>query len=255
MIVSMSGENTSTAMAGRKGNRPGLRLLAKGQVFEASRRMEISSDSCLYTNGQGLIKLADGSGWAIVPYQDDLMAQLKSYHGNDTSWLECAKDTIAAYEEIGNALIQQTLSIQIDRNLSDQSREGIIWLRVAHPPNGVKVFLSKSNSSNRRKNDTESRGKTIEEGGSHVKSPSSSHSEVASSVASSSFFDSVWSRVSPIKEKEKNLRQQQQQPERQRTIPLIPCGMVVPVEPWDVGTSSQVRALSSCGNLMCSCVF
>lgn len=241
MIAAVSGgENSSKSIVGRTGIRAGSRLLARGQIFEASCRMEISSDSNLYTNGQGLIKLADGSGWAILPYRDDLMTQLQSYHGNDVSWLESSKD-IAAYEEIGNATLP-----------TNRSRDGIIWLRITHPPNGVKVLLAKS-KSNLKTNNTESRTKTNEKCISHNESPSSSHSEVTSSVASS-FFDSVWSRVSPLKEKNThhdalsrnpNFRQQQQA-ERQ-TIPTIPCGMVVPVESWDVSTSSNVSSLISFG--------
>lgn len=238
MIAAVSGgENSSKSIVGRTGNRAGSRLLARGQIFEASCRMEISSDSSLYTNGQGLIKLADGSGWAIVPYRDDLMTQLKNYHGTDTTWLNSSKD-IAAYEEIGNATIPE-------QNPSERSRDGIIWLRVAHPP-GVKVLLAKSKSNLNTNN--ESHTKTLEKGISHNESPSSSHSEVASSVASS-FFDSVWSRVSPLKEKNlqndapsqnPNFRQKQQ---AERTIPTIPCGMVVPVESWDVSMSSNVSFL------------
>ena len=248
MIAAVSGgENTSKSIVGRTGNRSGSRLLARGQIVEASCRMQISSDSSLYTNGQGLIKLADGSGWAIVPYRDDLMTQLKNYHGNDASWLESSND-IVAYEEIGNA------TIPTERNPSDRSRDGIIWLRVAHPP-GVKVLLAKSKSNLNTNNNNESRTKTNEKGGSHDESPSSSHSEVASSVASS-FFDSVWSRVSPLKEKNPqndapsqnpNFRQQQQA--KRQTIPTIPRGMVVPVEPWDVSTSSNVSAHSRLMNI------
>lgn len=244
MIAAVSGGENSSKSIGT-GNRAGSRLLARGQIFEASCRMEISSDSSLYTNGQGLIELADGSGWAIVPYRDDLMAQLQSYHGNDASWLESSKD-IAAYEEIGNA------TIPTDRSHAtiptDRSRDGIIWLRTANSPNGVKILLAKS-KSNLNTNNNESRTKTNEKGISHNESPFSSHSEVASSVASS-FFDSVWSRVSPLKEKNphhdapsQNLTFRQQQQAEHQTIPTIPCGMVVPVESWDVSTRSNVSSL------------
>jgi hypothetical protein len=274
MIGSMSGENSPTAMAGRKGSQPGVRLLARGQIFEASRRVEVSSDSSLYTNGQGLIKLADGSGWAIVPYQQDLMAQLKSLHANDAALFENAKD-IAAYEEIGNAVIptartvgQPSLPKQRDRNSSDWSMEDIIWLRVANPPNGIKVLLPLTqhrSNSNQQINEKESRVKALKDSGGRDEPPSTSHdSDVASSAVGSSFFESVWSRVSPVKEKEKTLHfqhgsssqnlRQQQQPQRQQTVPVIPCGMVVPVEPWDVSTSPKVRVFFPCDFSVLLCI-
>ena len=266
MIGSMSGENSPTAMAGRKGSQPGVRLLARGQIFEASRRIEVSSDSSLYTNGQGLLKLADGSGWAIVPYQHDLMAQLKTLHAHDAAWFENAED-VAAYEEIGNAIIpavrtvgQPSLPKQTERNSSDWSMEDIIWLRIANPPNGIKVLLPPTQHksiSNQQINENEPRAKTLKNRGGRDESPVTSHdSDVASSAFGSSFFDSVWTRVSPVKEKEKTLHfqhgastqklRQQQQPQRQQTVPVIPCGMVVPVEPWDVSTSPKVRVFSPC---------
>lgn len=276
MIGSMSGENSPTAMAGRKGSQPGVRFLARGQIFEASRRIEVSSDSSLYTNGQGLLKLADGSGWAIVPYQQDLMVQLKSLYAHDAAWFENAKD-VAAYEEIGNAIIptartvgRPSLPKQTERNSSDWSMEDIIWLRVANPPNGIKVLLPPTQHksiSNQPIHENEHRAKTPKDRGGRDESPFTSHdSDVASSAVGSSFFDSVWTRVSPMKEKEKTLhfqhgastqnlsRQQQPQRQGQQTVPIIPCGMVVPVEPWDASTSPKVRLFSPCDFSVLLCI-
>jgi hypothetical protein len=98
-------------------------------------------------------------------------------------------------------------------------------------------------------------------------SPFTSHdSDVASSAVGSSFFDSVWTRVSPMKEKEKTLhfqhgastqnlsRQQQPQRQGQQTVPIIPCGMVVPVEPWDASTSPKVRLFFPCDFSVLLCI-
>jgi hypothetical protein len=73
----MVAENSPTLTAGRKRSAPTVRYLARGQFFEASQRMESTGSSSLYSNGQGLLKLADGSGWAIIPYEDELVAQFK----------------------------------------------------------------------------------------------------------------------------------------------------------------------------------
>ena len=258
---SNSAENSPTqSIAGRKRNSPRVRFLARGQIFEASSRVEHSGDSSLYTNGQGLIKLADKSGWAIVPHQQDLLMQMKDYQKNNADAqisFENIND-IVAYEEIGNASIplvhqpsmhsQQRLTPpkqqQIQENALDRSLKDIVWLRIASPPNGIKVLLPPSQEKQKQQQSTkESRGGTTN----HVKvNLSASHdSEVASSV-SNSFFDSVWSRVTPTKDKEKDyhtgglsrktLRHQQQQP----MIPVIPCGMVIPVESWDTSATSKV---------------
>jgi hypothetical protein len=269
MIGSSSREDspTATATVRRKGSRPGIRFLARGQIFEASSRMEMSSDSSLYINGQGLIKLADGSGWAIVPYQQDLAAQLKSYHGSDAAWSYNSKDT--AYEEIGNAVIpaarvvgQSSLSMHTERMTFNRSPEDLTWLRVVSPPNGVKVLLPPAQHkliSNQQNNEKE-RAKTRDE------SPPTSHdSEVASSVVSSSFLESVWNKVSPMKGNESNSHfqlsapsqnlWQQEQTKIQHTAPIIPCGMVVPVESWEVSTNSKVRLLYLCDIYEgCSCI-
>jgi hypothetical protein len=253
MIGSSTREDSPTATVRRKGNRTGVRFLARGQFFEASSRIEMSSDSSLYINCQGLIKLADGSGWAIVPYQQDLVTQLKSYHGSVTAWSDNSKDIIA-YEEIGNAVIpaarvvgHSPLSMHTERTMSNKTHQDLIWLRVASPPNGIKVLLPSTQHkliSNQHINEKEC-AKTRDE------SPPTSHdSEVASSVVSSSFIESVWNKVSPMKGNESNSHfhsahsqnlWQQQQTQNQHAVPIIPCGMVVPVESWEVSTNSKVR--------------
>lgn len=243
MINSSSPANNPPTMATvRKGNTTRVRIFARGQMFEACQRMEVSSESTLYTNGHGLIKLADGSGWAIVPYQNDLLAQFNS-ESNGGNAIEFAENAskIAAYEEIGNAFLptvqssQRTQPNQVDDNASDRLLKDIVWLRVVAPPNGTRVLLpptqNQSSSGDGQGKNKESNATPPKEVGHNKMKPSSSYdSETASSVVSTtSFLDSVWNKITPLKENEKDHAPCRKIP----VIPVIPCGMVVPVEPWE----------------------
>jgi len=259
MIGSAENSPTQTSIAsGRKRLTPRVRFLPRGQIFEALSRMDNTSDSSLYTNGQGLIKLADGSGWAIVPHQQDLIK------GSNANTSISSFESINAYEEIGNAVIplvqssqqhsqqyrmtppKQQQQIQ-DSTLLDRSLKDIVWLRIAAPSNGIKVLLpppqeqkSSTTSPHVQKRETPPKH--------GVNTSTSQESEVASSVVSNSFFDSVWSRVTPSKDRPQHdngqtkLRLPQNKQQQQQVIPVIPCGMVVPVEPWD--TSASVKSFS-----------
>jgi hypothetical protein len=70
------------------------RILPRGAVFEASKRMEKSD--ALFHQGAGLIKLADNSGWVIVPHREELEYQFRSSNEGGS---------VRAYEEIGNAIV------------------------------------------------------------------------------------------------------------------------------------------------------
>eukprot|EP00804_Cyclotella_cryptica_P017358 CCRYP_020899-RA/>CCRYP_020899-RA protein AED:0.46 eAED:0.46 QI:0/-1/0/1/-1/1/1/0/99 len=97
--------------------------------------METTDAASLYTNGQGLIKLADGSGWVIIPHHNDLVAQYQNFRGGSVDAHE-----ILAYEEIGDATIHNhvptfnRLTPPDRTNLSStnvkQSDQSVIWLRV-----------------------------------------------------------------------------------------------------------------------------
>jgi hypothetical protein len=206
--------------------------------------MEVSSESTLYTNGHGLIKLADGSGWAIVPYQDDLIAQFKSENGGHSIEFAENGNKIAAYEEIGNAFLPAVQSsqlaqpTQIEVIASDRRLKDTVWLRVVAPPNGARVLLppsrNPSSNGNVQVKKKELNAAPPKDGGhDKMKHSSSYDSETASSV---SFLDSVWNKITPVKESEMDHGLRRQTP----VIPVIPCGMVIPVEPWERSTNSIV---------------
>jgi hypothetical protein len=263
MIGSTSSESSPSSLAGNKKNQR-IRFLARGQFFEASQRMETTDAASLYTNGQGLIKLADGSGWVIVPHYQDLVAQYQNFRGGSVDAHE-----IVAYEEIGDATIQKHVpalnrltppdrTTLTSTNLK-QNDQYVIWLRVV-APNGIKVLLPPSEHAHRinnKKSDvTPPKYVPPGEKAIGIKPSSSSHdSEVASAVGSS-FFESVWSKVTPTKQKvttsssdttvpaaNNRVRQNQQtsivqaRSPPQPTVPVIQCGIVVPVEYSDSSAS------------------
>lgn len=259
MIGSAENSPTQTSIAsGRKRLTPRVRFLPRGQIFEALSRMDNTGDSSLYTNGQGLIKLADGSGWAIVPHQQDLIKGSNNANTSISSF-----ESINAYEEIGDAVIPLVQSSQQhsqqyrmtppkqyqqiqDSTLLDRSLKDIVWLRIAAPLNGIKVLLpppQEQKSINTNSPQVQKRETPPKHG---VNTSTSQESEVASSIVSNSFFDSVWSRVTPSKDRgpqhdngQTKLRLPQNKQQQQPVIPVIPCGMVVPVEPWDTSTSAK----------------
>ena len=240
-----------------------VRYLTRGQFFEASQRMESTGTSSLYTKGQGLVKLADGSGWAIIPYEDELVAQFKSFHGSepDINDLNAAR----GFEEVGNAIIP-TSSKQLHRltpskKETPKSLKDVIWFRVV-APNGVKVLLPPKDKKPANNNNNHTTPSKIADRDIKIeRSTSSLESSEVASVASSSFLDSVWSRVKVTPSKQKDgggggqnvsptptahTESRNNTPTKQSKITVISCGTVVPVESWDTSESpkSFVRLIS-----------
>jgi hypothetical protein len=110
----------------------GKRYLPRGLVFEASKRMEKASN---FVEAMGLIKLADNTGWAIVPTREDLLSQYSS-----TSADNCEKNvsSVDAFEEIGNAFLRTSRE---NETSTSSTRVSGCWLRIIHR-DGVTVFCS-----------------------------------------------------------------------------------------------------------------
>lgn len=98
------------------------RTLPRGAVFEASKRME-SSDA-LFHQGAGLIKLADNSGWVIVPHGEDLEQQYRNFHGGASTVKE-GEALRGGYEEMGNAVILQGAANEsLDQSFIHATKKG-----------------------------------------------------------------------------------------------------------------------------------
>ena len=152
------------------------RILPKGAIFEASRRMEKSTS---FSQGIGLIKLSDNSGWAIIPSPEELYVQYHNYHAGAANIKEA--EATQAFEEIGNSMIRT----------ADES--DCIWVRVVArqgvtvecPPPVVSALNASTISP------TSSAGGSSSTGASNYGMLTSHDSDVASSVGSA-FLDAMF---------------------------------------------------------------
>eukprot|EP00985_Skeletonema_marinoi_P024197 scaffold16689_cov66-Skeletonema_marinoi.AAC.1 len=189
--------------------------------------MESTGSSSLYSKGQGLLKLADGSGWAIIPYEDELVAQFKSFHGSepDINDLNAAR----GFEEVGNAIIPASLRqlhrLTPSKKETPKALKDVTWFRVI-APNGVKVLLPPKDKKPMSKDGAHTTPQKITEQALRIeRSTSSLESEVASVASNTSFLGSVWSRVStPSKQSPPTKAEPKVTLTKQSKITVIPCG-------------------------------
>lgn len=237
------------------------RLLPRGVVFEASKRMEASG---AFHRGAGLVKLSDNSGWAIIPHQEDLHSQYRNFQGGAASVKE--GEATRAFEEVGNAVVD------IPQDAASGLSNPSIWVRVVAkngvtvscPPPAVPVAKDEDTSP------TSSAGSSsiVSGGGSNYGLLSGPESDVASSVGSA-FLDAMFR--TPIKPNHKTVenrtlheavgRRRDHRPigsEFQDVPNILPCGSCVEVDRWedtdgDDGPGSVYR--SQVSTVMSSCCF
>jgi hypothetical protein len=223
----MSGRTTTTSPSSRTGN-PAIfdsgsrtRILPRGVLFEAASRVE---QTVAFSDGEGLIKLSDNSGWAIIPHEGGVNDQYRSYEGQTI-------ENRRAFEEVGNAVMHESVS------LGDENRS-TIWLRV-EVRTGLPIACPPpvDNSNDGDTSPTSSRDSSSI-GGSHAGSNVivGQDSDVASSVGST-FIDSVFRTPGKNREAE----------ERQGEVPKplthadivsslmsdsVACGTCVEVHKW-----------------------
>jgi len=231
IFQTMTGHHTTT-MTSRTSN-PAIfdsitkaRKLPRGTVFEASKRMEASN---AFSQGAGLIKLSDSSGWAIIPRQAELMEQYRGYSGALIYSRE--GEAARAFDEVGNSLgieCQDTIFLRVI------SRGGV---SVALPP------ISNSDSDVDTSPTSSATGSSVlSTSGLQLLSAGVSHdSDIASSVGSS-FLDSMF-RTPKRKDKvPESTNENKMDPrhlhnhtlvgERHNVSTIIPCGTCVEVDRW-----------------------
>jgi hypothetical protein len=199
------------------------RKLPRGSVFEASKRMEASN---AFSQGAGLIKLSDNSGWAIVPRQSELDDQYRTFSGSLAQTRE--GEATRAFEEVGNALVDESHSTLFLRVLT---KGGI---SVSLPP----VPTSESDVETSPTSSTTGSSAPSGVNGGLPGQILSQDSDVASSVGSS-FLDAMF-RTPPKKGRDSeshDSRLAHALPHRPPTVErpmstVIPCGMCVEVERW-----------------------
>ena len=218
-----SAKTTEPNMFGTNSN---TRVLPCGSLFEASKPMESTG---LYSQGAGLIKLSDGSGWAVVPRQDELARQFRSFRGRSAD----AKDgNMCAYEEVGHATIENLPLLSLDSTAA-RSLSRTKWLRVACR-SGVPVTCPPSATLD---DETSSRGSSAISA-SNLGLSLGQESDVTSSVAST-FVEAVMFRTPKKKGGGAETIATNESPsvksppsEKLATAPTIPCGMCVEVEKY-----------------------
>lgn len=218
------------------------RILPRGALFEASKRMDTSGG---YSQGAGLIKLADNSGWAIVPHQGDLDKQYKNFHGGVRSTR--AGEATKACEEVGNAILSESDEQQPQ---NDEGTTSTVWLRVA-TKNGVLVSCTPPIASTTNDVDTSPISST---GGHSSTILTRENSDVASSVGSA-FLDAMFHTPKKREtergydiDKETSLKLVKSK-EREKPSHVIQCGICVEADRW-AGASEHVRLSGGQGWIM-----
>ena len=240
-------------MAGGYGNGPGIqrtessdstsrtRILPRGKLFEATARLEVSG---LYSPGAGLIKLADNSGWAIVPDKAELDAQYRTFRGGKAVIEE--GEASQAFKEVGNAIT--------DIPLNDQGAGDGIWLRIVHR-GGVLVScppIPDIVDPEVRSTATSSSPHTSVAGSSPNTSHVGASSDVGASSMASSFLDAMFRTPRTTRKplqgngptgiprddsgitSEKSKGRPPQKASLLAPIDaILPCGLCVQVEPWE----------------------
>ncbi|CAJ1959609.1 unnamed protein product [Cylindrotheca closterium] len=241
IFQTMTGHHT-TALTSKTGS-PAVfdsvlraRKLPRGCVFEASKRMDSKG---AFGEGDGLIKLSDNSGWAIVPKQEELEMQYKTYSGSLAKAME--GEVTRAFEEVGNAIVKDKTQPVFMRVYN---KGGIA---VSCPP--ASSLMTDDETSITSPGSSVAGTSAVNGGFGHAPSQDS---DIASSVGSS-FIDAMF-RTPKKKDfdhvslaSSKDGAQSNKIPPIDKTAisTVIPCGMYFEVDPWvDVRNSEQ----SYCSN-------
>ena len=237
ILKTMPGRTASSSLGADPSSKK--RVIPRGALFEASKRMESSG---AFSQGAGLIKLSDNSGWAIIPHRDELERQYKNFQGDLT--LIRQGEASRAVEEVGNTCLD-----------GPPDRPATLWFRI-YSRSGVTVQCAPHTSSTSDEED-DNTSPSSSRGGSSVVSGSnhgsiaggvaSQESDVTSSVAST-FVDAMLFRTPKKRDGEQTIttsRQQDQLRNRVAENPInltIPCGNCIEVERW-VDLSMDQRAI------------
>jgi len=230
------------------------RILAPGVLFETSKRVERVGN---LTPGSGLLKLADGTGWAIVPTKEELDLQYDAHQSGvgsggatnpDTEGVEIVASS-KAFEEVGHAITKK----RGRSNHSRQKEEASMWVRIiqrtgvlvscspaAHLNDGGEEISSLAATSQ----SSESTSLSLSDHNCHGKSSNVQDSDTISSVGSV-FFEAFRSArkydSSGINNGRGKLSKTKQQATASSSNHVVPCGMPVEVEPCILSQLQQEK--------------
>jgi hypothetical protein len=190
------------------------------------------------------VKLADNSGWAIIPRQNELDFQYRNFHGGAANIKE--GEATRAFEEVGNAIVTSE-----EEPVPDGNTESSVWFRVVGR-NGVTVECPPNVLP--PKNDeapspaSSAAGSSLSGAGSNFGLLTSHDSDVASSVGSA-FLDAMF-RTPRKKESAHDKAREQTARRGHHSRPvesssaqnyIIPCGMCVEVDRWDTHSTATEK--------------
>jgi hypothetical protein len=208
----------------------GQRLLPRGAVFEASSKLERVSLPGRHV--AWLIKLSDDSGWAMVPTVDEMIHRSGLINDDSTSGVTGN----GAVEEVGNATL--------DTSVSPLDCSKRVFLRIL-PRNGV---LISCNPLSPHLYDLKPRTQ-----------PVTSPSSLGNTKASLGCFGSKYNaemcgrdthsvaETVPYNDKFASSRNGvfPKNPAFLLGTSVIPCGLVVEVEPWEENMKEVLKPISS----------
>jgi hypothetical protein len=213
------------------------RRLPHGVLFEASSRMEVTGS---FSEGEGLIRLSDSSGWAIVPYPEELDQQYMNF-SRGPSGINIG-DSSSAFEEVGSAALETG---KVSHPHQQSGRLGTTWLRIM-ARNGLAVSCPPPTlvENDDETSPTSSRGSSAINGSNHGSIADvfpSNESDVASSVGSS-FLDAMFR--TPKKKDTDIVKETGPRASLDRALQVntIPCGMPLEVERWANESSGKEYA-------------
>jgi len=195
------------------------RILPKGALFEASKRIENAGN---YAPGSGLIKLADNTGWAIIPNQEELRQQYQLHKANVGMGIT-ESEALRAYEEVGNAI----------SSVGRRNNENVFWVRIVQQ-NGVLVSCCPVNQTDK----LDQRLPSLESQRLDQSRLKQQKDSDAVSTVSSAFFDAFRSTRKPEAARLESLavnsnhRMAKLQAVMNSSGPVIPCGSCVKIRPW-----------------------
>ena len=213
-------DNTSSWVFDTNGKH---RILPRGALFEASKRMERAPTN--YAPGSGLIKLADNTGWAVIPSQGELQEQHQSHNANIGIGIS-ETEALQAYEEVGNAIVPGDKA-------GRSSDENFLWVRIIQQT-GVLVSCSPSGGGQKEKAGPV---RTLQN------YPQRQPDDDAMSTVSSTFFDAFRSNrkaEAGLDSQALNTHNRLTKLQSLKSNPIIQCGNCMKVQPW-VSSSSHTE--------------
>jgi hypothetical protein len=231
IFQTMAGHHTTTMTS--KTSNPAVfdsitkaRKLPRGSVFEATKRMEASN---AFSQGAGLIKLSDNSGWAIVPRQSELNDQCRGLSGALVNSRE--GDTTRAFDEVGNSMgnvSQDTIFLRI------VSRGGVSVSLPPIPNTDSDVDTSPTSSA--------TGSSVLSSGGLPLLNVGTSHDSDITSSVGSSFLDSMFrtpkrkdripESINENRTDHPHFHNRPRMGERHVISTIIPSGTCVEVDRW-----------------------